>query len=47
MRNFEGVVWRRDLSDPDCDKAKIKRLDFRWEDDEAIEGLERAIRRTP
>lgn len=25
---IEGVVWWRDLKDPDCDKVKIKRRDF-------------------
>lgn len=26
--DYEGVVWWRDLSNPDCDKVKIKRKDF-------------------
>ncbi len=25
---IEGIVWWRDLSDPNCDKCKIKRRDF-------------------
>jgi hypothetical protein len=27
-RDIEGIVWWRDLSDPDCDKVKIKKKDF-------------------
>lgn len=27
---IEGVVWWRDINDPDCDKAKVKRKDFGW-----------------
>jgi len=26
--DYEGIVWWRDLADPDCDKAKIKCQDF-------------------
>lgn len=26
--DIEGIVWWRDINDPDCDKAKIKRRDF-------------------
>ena len=26
--NIEGLVFWRDLADPDCDKVKIKRRDF-------------------
>lgn len=26
---IEGIVWWLDLTDPDCDKAKIKRKDFK------------------
>jgi hypothetical protein len=26
--SFEGIVWWRNPSDPDCDKAKLKRRDF-------------------
>lgn len=26
---IEGTLWRRKPRDPDCDKAKIKRNDFK------------------
>lgn len=26
--DIEGIVWWRDLNDPDCDKVKIKKKDF-------------------
>ena len=26
--NIEGIVWWRDIGDPDCDKVKVKRKDF-------------------
>lgn len=28
LNDIEGVVWWRDLNDPDCDKVKIKAKDF-------------------
>ena len=27
-RDIEGIVWWRDLSDPDCEKVKLKKRDF-------------------
>lgn len=27
-RDYEGIVWWRDLNNPDCDKVKIKKKDF-------------------
>jgi hypothetical protein len=27
-RDIEGIVWWRDIGDPDCDKVKLKRRDF-------------------
>lgn len=28
ISDIEGIVWWRDLNDPDCDKAKVKGKDF-------------------